>query len=399
MTTSRASADNGHRAPRLLPVPARLALFYGGIFATIGVLLPFWPLWLASRGLGPAEIGVLAALPVWVKVAANPLVAGLADRLGERRRPMVVLALGALAGYGLFALADGFWPLFAISLLCGCFFMPLMPLAESLTLIESHARGFDYGRVRLWGSLAFIAASALAGRLLVGRPEELILWLVLGALALTLLAAVLLPDRRVPTSAVRPGGLGRLLRSPVFLVFLASTGLIQASHAVLYGFGTLHWRAQGLSGGTIGWLWAIGVVAEILLFAGGAAAVRRLGPVGLIGLAAAAGVVRWTTTGLSAALPVLVVAQMLHALTFGAAHLGAMHFIARAVPAEISASAQSLYSALAMGAVAGIALMSSGALFGAVGASAFHAMAILALAGGAAALVLSRLCADGPLRI
>jgi PPP family 3-phenylpropionic acid transporter len=308
---------------------------------------------------------------------------------------MIVLALGALVGYGLFALADGFWPLFAISLLGGFLFVPLMPLAENLTLMESYGRRFDYGRVRLWGSLAFIAAATLGGRLIVGRPEDMILWLVLGGLALTLVAAILLPDRRVPKAAARRGGLGRLLRRPVFLAFLASASLIQASHAVLYGFGTLHWRAQGLGGDAIGWLWAIGVIAEILLFANGGAAVRWLGPAGLLGLAAAAGVVRWTLTALTVALPVLVVAQTLHALTFGAAHLAAMHFIARAVPVEISASAQSLYSAIAMGVVAGGSLMAAGVLYAAAGGAAFHAMSALALAGGIAALALSRLWAGG----
>ncbi len=378
-------------SPGAWSVPVRLALFYAAIFAVIGVLLPFWPLWLAARGLGAAEIGVLVSIHMWVKIAANPLVAGIVDRLGARRRTMIVLGFGAWLGFALFGLADDFWALLAVAVLVGFLFVPLMPLGENLTVMESNERGFDYGRVRLWGSVTFIAASMLGGRLLAGRPVELILWLVLGGLGLLCIACVGLPERRTPHSGEARARSRRVLRSPVFVCFLASVSLVQASHAVLYGFGTLHWRAQGLSSGMIGWLWAVGVIAEIALFALSGPIVRRLGAARLLGLAAAAGVVRWTAAALSTALPVLMAAQVLHGLTFGAAHLAAMRFLGRAVPAQVSASAQGLYSATAMGAAIGGALMLSGFLYQAAGAAAFHAMTALAAAGGIAALMLARL--------
>ena len=378
-------------SPGAWPVPVRLALFYAAIFAVLGVRLPFWPLWLAARGLGAAEIGVLVSIHMWVKIAANPLVAGIVDRLGVRRRTMIVLAFGAWLGFALYGLADEFWALLAVAVLVGFLFVPLMPLGENLTVMESNERGFDYGRVRLWGSVAFIAASMLGGRLLAGRPVDLILWLVLAGLGLLFIACVLLPERRTPPPGEARVHLRRVLRSPVFLGFLASASLIQASHAMLYGFGTLHWRAQGLSSGMIGWLWGIGVIAEIALFALSGPIVRRLGPARLLGLAAAAGVVRWTATALTTALPVLMAVQLLHGLTFGAAHLAAMRFLGRAVPVQVSASAQGLYSATAMGAAIGGALMLSGFLYQAAGGAAFHAMAALSLLGGIAALVLWRI--------
>jgi len=380
-------------------VPVRLALFYAAIFAAIGVLLPFWPLWLAARGLGAAEIGVLVSIHMWVKIAANPLVAGIVDRLGARRRTMIVLAFGTWCGFALYGLAHDFWALFAVAVLVGFLFVPLMPLGENLTVMESNERGFDYGRVRLWGSLSFIAASMLGGRLLAGRPVDLILWLVVAGLGLLFVVCLMLPERRTPRTGEARVPLRRVLRSPVFLCFLASASLIQASHAVLYGFGTLHWRAQGISSTTIGWLWAIGVIAEIALFALSGPVVRRLGAARLLGLAAAAGVVRWTATGLTAALPVLMAVQVLHGLTFGAAHLAAMWFLGRAVPVQVSASAQGLYSATAMGAAIGGALMLSGVLYQAVGGAAFHAMTALSAAGGIAALMLARLWDGETLRL
>ena len=140
----------------------------------------------------------------------------------------------------------------------------------------------------------------------------------------------------------------------------------------------------------IGWLWAEGVIAEVVLFAVGATLVRRLGPVTLIALGGIGGVVRWTVTALSTDLSVLVWVQALHALTFGATHLGAIHFIARSVPTALSATAQSLYSATVAGLVAGVAMGVSGKMYAAFGGHAYLLMAAFAALGAAVALVVLR---------
>jgi MFS transporter, PPP family, 3-phenylpropionic acid transporter len=337
-----------------LPVPLRLSLFYAALFATVGVQLPYWPLWLASRGLDAAGIGAVLAAVLWVKVFTNPLAGWLADRIGDRRRVMLGFALAALAGNVLFAPAHGFWPIFAVSLVAGAAFSALMPLGDNLTLVEAARHGFDYGRVRLWGSVSFIATALLGGRLLKGRaPDTVLVWLIL-------------------------------------LIFFAGATLVQASHSVYYAFGTLHWRAIGHSETAIGALWAEGVVAEIGLFLMGARLVERLGPAGLLALGGGAGIVRWLGTGVAEGLPALALLQLLHALTFGAAHLAAMHFIARAVPPDLSATAQALYSASVAGLGFGVAMALSGTLYAAFGARAYWAMAVLAGLGAAAALGVAR---------
>ncbi len=352
-------------------------------------MLPFWPLWLESRGMGPAEIGILIGAAFWAKVVTNPLIGGLVDRRGDRRRPMIALAAACLASYALFAVAEGFWALLGVSVLAGVFLSALLPLGESLTMRTAHERGFDYGRVRLWGSISFILAAALGGRLLEGRAPDIVLWLILAALGATVLACVVMPDIRLTPAGHGTRPVWRLLRNPVFVLFLAATGLLQASHAVYYGFATLHWRAAGLDEAVIGALWAEGVVAEILLFVASGAFVRRLGPQGLLLLAAVGGMVRWTATAYSTGLGVLFAAQTLHALTFAAAHLAAMHFIARAAPPELSATAQTVYAAVGMGIVFGAAMWAAGGLYAAFGGGAFLAMAGLSTAGGLLALLLA----------
>ena len=379
------------------PVPAplsghatRLATFYGATFAVVGVLTPFWPVWLSSRGLNATQIGVVLAAILAVKVLANPAAAHYADRLGERRRPMIVLAAASCAAFAFFGAAHGFWTILAVTVAFSATRAGVMPLGESLTMLSAYAQGLDYGRLRLWGSLTFIAAAAATGELLVGRSEDLVYWLGLGTLAISFAACVALPDVRPPKRSRPRLPVRRLLANRLFVLFLAATALVQGSHSVYYAFSTLHWRAAGHSDAVIGLLWAEGVVAEIALFAVSGRVVRAVGPAGLVVLGGLAGALRWTVTGASTDLAVLAAMQVLHAFTFGAAHLGAMHFITRAVPTAMSASAQSLYSAAVMGIGLGLATLAAGPLYAAFAGAAFHMMAAMGLAGAVLAAALTR---------
>lgn len=389
-TISDGTASSRRPAWRLPPA-WRMALFFAATFAVTGVHLPFWPVWLAAQDQSPAAIGLLLAVGVWVRIVSNPLIADLADRSGQRRRPMLWLAWGSLGVFSLFAVATGFPQLLLVSLLFGCLWAPLIPLGDDLALLIAYAEGRDYGRIRVWGSISFIVTASLAGWLLAGSGATGILWLLLGLLLANALVCRLLPDRRV-TKPDRTLGLPlrQLLRQRDYALFVLAAGLLQASHAVYYGFGSLHWRSAGLGDRLIGLLWSEGVLAEILLFAFSAGILRRIGPLNLLLLGAGGGIVRWTLTAATSDPLALVGLQLLHGLTFGAAHLGAMHYMARAVPPGLTASAQSLYSALTGGIFLGGALILSGPLYAHAGGAAFLAMAAMSLAGGLAVLVLIR---------
>ena len=377
-------------APDNTRTAIRLAFFYAAVFAMIGIHVPFWPVWLAAKGLGPADIGVIIAASLGVKVVFNPLIAHVADRRGQRRPIMVMLATLSFVAFALFGWTDGFWPILGVSVLFFAVWSPLMPLGESLAMLSGQGGGkeLDYGRVRLWGSLSFIAGAVGAGTLLAAHPPEIIYWILLASLALVAAVTLALPATVAPAATGKRFAAIEVLRDPRFRLFLAATALIQASHGVYYGFGTLNWQAQGYSETVIGWLWAEGVVAEIILFAFGVRLVGGMGPAKLIALGGLAGAVRWSVTGLTPGLGILVVMQALHALTFAATHLGAIYFISRRVPPALSASAQGLYSAMVMGLALGLAMLLSGKLFGLYGAGAYQAMAAMAALGTVAAVLL-----------
>jgi PPP family 3-phenylpropionic acid transporter len=297
---------------------------------------------------------------------------------------MGVLAVAALAAYMTLWPAAGFWLLLSINLVALTAQSALLPLGDSVTMSLSRTEGLDYGRVRVWGSLSFVFASLAAGMVLARTSGEWVLPLVIGASALLMLACRGLPSPTPPAEPVPRGrgpGMRHIAGDSRFWIFVATASALQASHQVYYGFGTLHWRALGFSQTTIGWLWAEGVIAEIVLFWQGKRLLRRFGPVGLMTLGGFAGVVRWTLAGLVVSLPAVGALQLLHALTFGATYLGAMHFLSRTVPPAAAASAQTLFAAVSSGVGGGLVMIAAGAAYAAVGGRAYLFMAVLSAAG------------------
>jgi PPP family 3-phenylpropionic acid transporter len=218
--------------------------------------------------------------------------------------------------------------------------------------------------------------------------ERDLIWLLVAAMLLTSTAAWTLAggDESV---AARPKQSYRveLLREPAFLAVVAAASLIQASHAVYYGFSTIDWQAAGLGGEAIGALWALGVLAEIALFAFSGRI--QIAPMTLIMVGACGAAVRWTAMALDPPTVLLPVLQCLHALSFGATHLGALGFLARVAPAGSSARAQG-YLAVALGLVMALAMAVSGALYTRWGSFAYLAMGFAAGSGGLCALAAAR---------
>jgi MFS transporter, PPP family, 3-phenylpropionic acid transporter len=358
----------------------RLALFYSALCAALGFQMPFLPVWLAAKGLDAAAVGIALAIPLVVRLLAIPAATWIADRYDAARAVIMIGAAGSLAGYLAVGLAGMPGAIMIAIALASAFYVPLMPLADAYALRGLTARGRGYGPVRLWGSAAFIAGTLVGGLLLdLIAPRDLI-WVVVTALLLNAAAAgalAPLDDHRSGAGA-HGASASMLLRNSRFLIVAAAAALIQASHAVFYGFSALQWRADGLDGMTIGALWAIGVLAEIVLFA--VSPRLALEPVVLLFAGAAGAVVRWAAMALDPAPGLLLTLQCLHALSFGATHLGAVGFVARAAPAGLGASAQgylAVVGALVMAGVMGI----SGELYERWGSGAYWAMAVLATLG------------------
>ena len=368
----------------------RLAIFYAALFAALGVQVPFLPLWLAAKGLDASTIGMVLSVPMLVRLLAIPLATRIADRQDALRAIIAIASALAMLGYGAMGLAQGALAVTIAFALASIFYTPLMPLADAYALRGLGALRRAYGPVRLWGSAAFIVGSFAGGLVLDVVPARDLIWLVAAALVMTASAACTLsPLAPRETSTAKPLRSARdLLRDPALLAAMAAASLIQASHAIYYGFSTLDWAAAGLDGSAIGALWALGVVAEIVLFA--MSGRLPVAPTTLILFGAAGAVVRWGAMAFDPPAVLLAPLQCLHGLSFGATHLGALGFIARTAPAEASATAQG-YLAVALGLAMAAAMGVSGVLYARWGSFAYVTMALLAAAGGVFALAARRL--------
>ncbi len=380
----------------------RVALFFSALFLANGVILPYFPVWLHAKGLSPVEISTITAAPLFVRVVFTPAVGLLADRLANYRLVLVALAWSAFALAIVLTMLFGYWPILAVGVAFLLSIGTMVPLIETLAVAGVRTAGLDYGRTRLWGSITFIVANFIGGVLIEALGGGFGIWLIASAVALVVGAAHLLP-RPERESAPAPGPAlptrahwhvslpVRLVRSRLFVLFLIAMGCVHGAHATFYTFGALLWQAQGLSAAWVGVLWGIGVTAEVILFAFSAPIVRRFSPVQLIVVGAAASVLRWSVMGLDPPLVLLVPLQTLHALTYGAAHLGAILFITRAVPSQGMGSAQAFYSVMAGGIVLGLVGLASGALYERLGGAVYFLPAIVSLIGlGAGALLLRR---------
>jgi len=377
---------------------SRLSAFYGALFLGLGVYLPFFPVWLRGQGLEAGEISAVLACQMAVRIGSGPSFAFLADRMRSRRGLLIALSVASLASLCLLAVVQGFIAILIVAIVASAVWTPVLPLIETLTVAESEAGRTDYGRTRLWGSLTFIAGSIGAGYVLRSADPDAVLWLLIAAYAFMVLCAFALPRDAAGGTHKTALGLGQIrfaavlpvVTHPLFLIFLGAASLIQASHAFYYGFGTLHWQSLGIDDGVIGALWSVGVIAEVVLFVVSRRAVAMIGPVGLIALGGLGALVRWTFTAFDPGVEWLFLIQVGHGLTFGASHLGAMHFIARAAPADYHATAQGLYGAFSGGMVMAVAMAASGSLYAQYGGHGYLAMAACGAVGAVLAMLLAR---------
>jgi MFS transporter, PPP family, 3-phenylpropionic acid transporter len=367
----------------------RFILLYAALYLSFGVQSPYLPVLLESRGLGPELLGFVMAASTAARLIAGPAVGRLADWLGARRTVLAISALLAAALAPLYLLAHGVWAILAVAVMQAASLAPLAPLSDSLVLAaaapRSARKSFTYGQVRGAGSLAFIAGTLLAGGAVSSSSISIIPGLSALLLTGSAIAAATAPLLPAITTAPRPSavmdGLGALLRLARFRRLLVLAALILGSHAMHDTFAVIRWQSAGITAEMAGLLWSEQVAAEVVVFLLlGPKLLDRLGVARSAALAAAAGVFRWGVMGGSSWLPMMMLIEPLHGITFALLHLACMRVLAEIVPASLAATALTLYGTLGIGAATTLVTLACGPLYAHLGAQAFWVMAALCAA-------------------
>ena len=345
-----------------------LTAFYFFSFAALGIFLPYFNLYLLHRGLAAWQIGLIAAVPPLLKILVPAFFGLAADRTGRRRALIIGACAATTLAFGLLLGVTSFAGILAAMIAFAFVWAPVLPLVEATTLeTVERLKRLDYGRVRLWGSVGFIAATATMGVLLDYVSDRAILYGVLAAFAATTAAAFGIPaaaDSRRGAAAIT---LGALLRRREFLLFYGACLLMQLGHGTYYGFFSIALEGQGFSASAIGALWTIGVVAEVAFMFWSGRALSRIGAAPLLVISFVAAVLRWTLMARAPGPAGLAVTQCLHALSFGAFHVAAVTIIHQSAPPSLRATGQTLYSSLAYGVGSGLGLLLNGWLYAAWG--------------------------------
>ncbi|EMO7188067.1 3-phenylpropionate MFS transporter [Pluralibacter gergoviae] len=358
-----------------------LALSYFTYFFSYGIFLPFWSVWLAGVGLTPESIGILLGVGLVARFLGSLLIAPRVTDPSRLIRVLRVLALLSLLFVLAFWLDTRFASLMIVMIGFNLFFSPLVPLTDALANTWQKQITMDYGRVRLWGSVAFVIGSALVGKLVSLYDYQAILALLSLSIASMLLGMLITPSVMPQGEARQPASAGwrawRALAQENWR-FLACVCLLQGAHAAYYGFSAIYWQEAGYSASAVGYLWSLGVVAEVIIFAVSKKVFSRFSARDLLLLSCLCGVVRWGIMGWTTALPWLLVAQVLHCGTFTVCHLAAMRYIAARRGSEVI-RLQAVYSAVAMGGSIAIMTVFAGFLYQHLHHGVFWVMALVAL--------------------
>lgn len=363
---------------------ARLAGFYFFYYATVGAFMPYWSPYLEARGFSAVEIGVAHAL-MGVTRSVMPIAWGWwADATGRR---IAMIRWAVLVSLGLFLcipFSDSVFAIAGFMALYSIFWHALLSQFEVVALAHLRATGGDYSRVRLWGSVGFVVAVLSLGPLLDAIGILPLPWLVAGLFAVMALSAWAVPEgpprQPDPQDAVP---VLTVLRRPEVIALLAACLLSQLSYAPYYNFFTLFLERHEYSRGFAGLMWSLAVVAEIALFLVMSRLINAVGPRRLMLLVLSATAVRWLLMPLVVdSLPLLVLLQLSHALTFGAYHALAVYYVQQFFPGAMQGRGQAFYNAAAYGIGGSVGSLGSGWLWQHLSPeSVFYAAALAAFAG------------------
>lgn len=324
--------------------------FYFSYYSFVGVFPTYVTLYLAFRGIDAFEIGILMSLMQAMRIIGPNLWGWMADWTGQRARVLQFTAGSALVAFTGFFFGGGFWYFAFFMIAVNLFTSAQGPLSDALILSEMQGNLSRYGQLRLWGSVGYVVMTAASGFVLDWTGIGLMPWVGAVILGVVLLVSLRLYQTPQPSIVRKKASVWGVLRQREVVAFMVSGGFMLAAHSALYAFYSLYLSLLGYSSITIGIMWAIGAIAEIVFFIYQAPIVRRFGIKAIMLASLFIAVVRFALIGIGAeSFAVLLFAQLLHAATFGAHHVASILSIQKWFAGPLQARGQALFISASYG--------------------------------------------------
>lgn len=346
----------------------RLSAYYFFYFGFVGAFSPYFALYLQSLNFSAADIAILMSLMQVMRILAPNLWGWLAERLGVPVLIVRLSAVASLAGFALFFLTTEFAGIFVGMALMAFFWSAALPLIESITFTHLGLQTQRYGSIRVWGSVGFIVAVLGIGHALDFLPIDAILWMTASILAGIVVCAFWVPDAARPTAGRVQLSLREALARPQVRALLGACFFMSAAHGALYVFYSIYLVDNGYGKALVGWMWTLGVLAEIAVFLSMPRLMKRHSLRAILLFSFAAAVLRFLLIGWGVgSLAVLLFAQLLHGATFAAYHAAAIAAVSQWFPGKLQSTGQALYGSLSFGAGGMVGGLSSGLTWDTIG--------------------------------
>lgn len=329
----------------------RLSGFYFFYFSSLGALAPYWGLYLKSLGFTAAAIGSMMAVIMATKIVSPNIWGWVADHTGKR---MAIVRLGGLLSALVFAgvfISQEYWWLLGVMLVFSFFWNATLPQFEAMTFTHLGEQTHRYSSVRLWGSIGFIVAVWLIGQQLDGEKIAYLPLILMGMFVTIWLSSLIVPEEAVGHLKLTHEPLRAVLKRPEVLGLLLICFLMQLGHGPYYTFYSIYMQDYGYSLSFIGFLWALGVIAEVLIFMSMHKLVPQFGLKKLLIASLLIAASRWIIVALfPTSMPLMVLAQLFHAASFGLYHAVAIQLIHQYFVGQHQGKGQALYSSVSFGA-------------------------------------------------
>jgi len=342
----------------------RLSGFYLFYFASIGVLVPFWPLYLESLGFGPREIGELMAVVMATKIIAPNIWGWIADHTG--RRMMIVRSgslLACLFFAGIFFGSSYFW-VASVMAVFSFFWNATLPQFEATTFNYLQEETHRYSSIRLWGSIGFVLAALYIGYLLETSPASIVPVAMLVMFVLIWLTSLVVPERSAGHLPLDEQSIFSVIKRPEVAALIVVIFLMQLSHGPYYTFYSIYLQDNGYSKTVIGGLWALGVIAEVGVFLVMHRLIPKFGLHNMLMFSLFIAALRWLLLGsFVESFAMLFLIQLGHAATFGIFHAVSIQYIHQYFRGRHQGRGQALYSSMSFGAGGALGALMSGYLW------------------------------------
>ena len=332
-------------------------------FFILGVFLPYFNLYCYHLDFSGFQIGLLSSVRSVTLVLFAMMWGSLADHWRIRRPIYIGCAVVSTAIWAFYFCSSRFVPMLAVTFFYGIFFSPLISFLEAVTMAHLGEKKRQYGRIRAWGSLSFIATVVIVGRLIDRTSLDVILIVIFGGSIVLSLSAIGLPEAAAREKISLFSSQTRFLLSRRVLVFLICAVLMLVSHGAYYGFFSIHLERLGFSGTFIGFAWALASMAEILVMIKSEDIFKRFALENVLLFSFLAAVVRWGLLSFVTSAAAILLTQVLHALTYGTFHMASILYMDQLAPEESKTLGQAVNNALTYGLGLMIGCFLSGVLY------------------------------------